>query len=432
MVRPVRIKVLSRTTGESTDYEFHNSPIRVGRNRLNDLPLPYPFVSGWHAVIRFDDQQARFFDLGSTNGTLFHGRRVQVGESVAFEEATTVQLGDIDLVMSRSASSTSVVPARSGSTAPGTASASGTYMQAAQTAAPSTSGTIDDTGGPPQEAPQLHANQTAHVPMRQIHAALAALRPYHEAQARARIEFEQQLRVQLAALPQHIQIQAEEFIRREFGIAEGSGNAPSPQPGGAAMTGVDNVAALSEQLLPTVPPPMTSEEVQRFLGCVRDVLEVCAKGLVELQSGQEQFGREMGVRAIKEFTPLHVAASSRDVLDHLLDFRHGGRERVSELAGVFADTMIHQVALLNGVAAGGRALLARLDPDEIERELASGWGRKSSAKWDRFIELYRSIVAEDRVLTEMLFGPEFARAYAEVGGEQVDMTAAERNDDPTY
>ncbi len=344
-----------------------------------------------------------------------------MGESVAFESPVTVVLGDLDLIMSRGSGST-LVPVRSGGTLPGSEPAvAGAWMQSPQTAVPATSGEID-ADAPRDAPPVLDAHQTAHVPMRQIHAALAALRPHHEAQRHARIEFEQELRNQLAALPQYVQAQAEDFIRREFGMSEGASGAGA-SAGGAThsdrVTGLDSVADLAEQLLPEVPPPTSSEEIERFLGCVRDVLETCAKGLVELQSGQEQFGREMGVKAIKEFTPLHVAGSSREVLNHLLDFRHGGRERVSQLAGLFADTMIHQVALLNGVAEGGRALLGRLDPDEIEREV-KGWGKRAPQKWERFVALYRTMTSEDRVLTEMLFGPEFARAYAEVGGEQAE------------
>jgi type VI secretion system FHA domain protein len=381
----------------------------VGRNPLNDLSLPYPFVSGWHAVIRFDDRIARFFDLGSTNGTLKDGRKVEVGESVAFDEPVTVQLGDLDLVMSRAAesSTTASEPARPR-----------TWMRAPRVDEARV-GEID-TDNPAQPGlPPLDASQTARVPMQQIHEAMAALRPYHDTLNDARLQFEQQLRARIGQLPPHVREQAEVFIRREFPY--GGPDRPRSTPPTAAVppsAGPGNVAALAEQLLPQLPPPASTAEVERFLACVRDVLETCAKGLVELQNGQEQFGREMGVKAIKEFTPLHVAASARDVLDYMLDFRHGGPHRMQELVGVFADIMIHQVALLNGVAEGGRALLAQLDPDEIERQIGRGWGKKLQQKWERFVARHKELTSEDRMVTEILFGPEFARAYAEVGGEQ--------------
>jgi type VI secretion system FHA domain protein len=411
-VRPVRIRVEHREAGTATEHEFHSSPIRVGRNPLNDLSLPYPFVSGWHAVIRFDDRVARFFDLGSTNGTLKDGRRVAVGESVAFDDPVSVQLGDLDLVMSRDREQTHVPrpqePARPK-----------TWMRA-PLEDEARVGEIDTDYATQPGLPPLDAKTTARVPMQQIHEALAALRPYHDQLHQARLQFEQQLRARIVQLPPHVREQAEVFIRREFPSGQPERPRSTPPTGApASATGPGNVAALAEQLLPQLPPPASTAEVERFLACVRDVLETCAKGLVELQNGQEQFGREMGVKAIKEFTPLHVAASARDVLDYLLDYRHGGPHRMQELVGVFADIMIHQVALLNGIAEGGRALLAQIDPDEIERQLGRGWGKKVQQKWDRFVTRHKELTAEDRMLTEILFGPEFARAYAEVGGEQV-------------
>lgn len=428
---PVRITVRSVTTGERTDYQFATSPVRIGRNRLNDLALPFPFVSGWHAVVRFDDRKATFYDLGSTNGSLYNGQRVQVGQSVPIRPEATVVLGDLELIMSHGqapaahASSGGTHPggaphAASGGTLPGTdpPPAQG-WIQAPHTGESATSGVIDPNAAvDPGAMPALNAHQTAHVPMRQIHGALAALRPYHEACRDARIQFEQELRSQIAALPNYAREQAEEFIRREFTRSSpAEGPSVEPSGGGQFSGGYGSVTDFAEQLLPDVPPPTSEREIQQFLARVRDVLEICSKGLVELQRGQEQFGREMGVKAIKEFTPLHVAQTTREMLGHLLDFRHSGPERASQLAGLFADTMIHQVALLNGVAEGGRAVLARLDPDEIEREVR-GWGSQASKKWERFVALYRSIVADDRVMTEMLFGPEFAQAYAQVGGEQ--------------
>jgi type VI secretion system protein len=214
-------------------------------------------------------------------------------------------------------------------------------------------------------------------------------------------------------LPPHLREQAELYFRREFG--DDSDDRPH-MVGAAAMAGV---AGLSEQLLPDMPPPASDDEAELFLACIRDVLEACAKGLVELQNGQEQFGQEMGVKAIKEFTPLHVAGSAADILRYLLDWRHGGPHRLQELVGVFADLMIHQVALLNGVVEGSRAVLGQIDPDEIERIVGRGWGSKSGAKWQAYVKRFRELAHDQKLLTELLFGPEFARAYAEVGGEQV-------------
>ena len=66
-----------RSTGSSSTehaaFAFASSPVRIGRNQLNELVLNEPFVSQWHAVVRFDEHKVRYVDLGSTNGTTMNG-----------------------------------------------------------------------------------------------------------------------------------------------------------------------------------------------------------------------------------------------------------------------------------------------------------------------------------------------------------------------
>jgi len=404
-MRTVHIRVENRDTGMVSEHEFASSPVRLGRNPLNDLALPYSFVSGWHAVIRFDEDSARFFDLGSTNGTTQDGRRIGAGESAEFDGPIALRIGDLDIVLSRdqSANGMAIPSATAVAAVPAERKPKGRWMQSSGTDE-LRAGAIDTDDRAGRATPR--PNQTAHVPLGQVHATLAALRPMFDEARDARLRYERELHARIGSLPAHLRDQTETFIRREFGD-EG------PQRAG----GAGPVAAFSEHVVPELSPPTTNEEAERFLKRIRDVLEACAKGIVELQNGQEQFGNEMGVRAVKEFTPLHTAASANNVLEYLLDWRHGGPHRVQELVGVFADVMIHQVALINGMVEGCRALLARLDPEEIERLTPGGWGDKSRTKWQTYLARYREL-ADDKALVEPLFGPEFARAYAEVGGEQ--------------
>src|SRR5688572_30829483 len=100
-MRPIVISVFDSETGTTSEHTFTTSPVRIGRNPLNDLSLPFPFVSGWHAIVRFEDDAARFFDLGSTNGTLLDNRRVQAGEPVEIQGVVSVTIGKLELRMSR-------------------------------------------------------------------------------------------------------------------------------------------------------------------------------------------------------------------------------------------------------------------------------------------------------------------------------------------
>jgi predicted component of type VI protein secretion system len=76
---------------------FSKSPIRMGRNQLNDIPLDDPFVSEWHGTIRFDDQSVAYFDLGSTNGTLLEGKRLPKNVATPLTETSRLKLGLLEV-----------------------------------------------------------------------------------------------------------------------------------------------------------------------------------------------------------------------------------------------------------------------------------------------------------------------------------------------
>jgi predicted component of type VI protein secretion system len=69
------------------------------------------------------------------------------------------------------------------------------------------------------------------------------------------------------------------------------------------------------------------------------------------------------------------------------------------------------------VLEGARGRLARLDPGEIERSVTAPWPTRGAALWKQYAQRHRELLESDRLLTEAIFGPEFARAYAEVGGD---------------
>jgi type VI secretion system FHA domain protein len=428
-MRPVVITVFDSETGTSTDYSFAASPVRIGRNPLNDLALPFPFVSGWHAVVRFDDQVAKFFDLGSTNGTLLNGRRVEAGEPVVVHEATPLKIGKLELRFRRD------VVAPQAAAMPGQLAAVARNDPGGAAAA----GTIDPHYAPASPQPPAEG-ATAHVQMGDVHQTVDQLRTGYQQYRQVWSGFFAQLEAAVFAMSPPVRAFAVSILAREFPALANEGQfAELTAQSGARLPTAPHVAAtmaaapsgesvgavtrLAERLRPEEEPPRSPEEAQRFLTCVEDVLRASAKAFVELQKGQEQFGNEMGVRTIKEFTALHAAGTAENVLKYLLDWQQGGPHRTKELVGVYADLMIHQVALINGVMEGVRSLLARLDPKDIEREVTASWPTRAAATWKLYAERYRHLTEDDRKITEAVFGPEFARAYAEVGGEGGSGTA---------
>jgi FHA domain len=80
-------------SGTTRTLEFTRSPVRIGRNQLNDIPLEDPFVSEWHGSIRFDAGGAAYFDMGSTNGTLLDGKRVPKNLAMPLSAQSRLLLG---------------------------------------------------------------------------------------------------------------------------------------------------------------------------------------------------------------------------------------------------------------------------------------------------------------------------------------------------
>jgi predicted component of type VI protein secretion system len=124
----LKIKVKDSRSPREFEQAFHDFPIRVGRNALNDLIIDDDFVSQWHAVIRSEGPRMYFMDLGSTNGSSLDGRRLPKDVAVPLPSgarlhvacfqvtlsAETVPDADLDgatLVVRRPASTPSPQPA---------------------------------------------------------------------------------------------------------------------------------------------------------------------------------------------------------------------------------------------------------------------------------------------------------------------------------
>src|SRR5437588_3119234 len=63
--------------GSTREIPLTRERIRIGRRPDNDIPLPFPAVSGEHAVIVTILSDSFLEDLGSTNGTVVNGNPVK-------------------------------------------------------------------------------------------------------------------------------------------------------------------------------------------------------------------------------------------------------------------------------------------------------------------------------------------------------------------
>jgi predicted component of type VI protein secretion system len=186
----------------------------------------------------------------------------------------------------------------------------------------------------------------------------------------------------------------------------------------AAVGGSDRLlATFAESYLPPASRGNAAADVagEALLGKVAEALETFARSFIELRKGHEEFGRQMGVRTVHGDGPVERARDPRQLLALLLDPARDGAAR--ELQGAFADYMVHQVAIVNGVVEGARGLLKRLDPEALEQEAQGGlWPMKAQALWKAFEARYRELADEEDALSDALFGREFGRAYTAVIG----------------
>jgi predicted component of type VI protein secretion system len=95
------IQILFRDprSGSEKKYEFDQSPVRIGRNPLNNVVLEGNFVSGWHGIIRFDNTGTYYFDLGSTNGTCLEGKKLQKNTAIPILQPTRFTIWMFELIV---------------------------------------------------------------------------------------------------------------------------------------------------------------------------------------------------------------------------------------------------------------------------------------------------------------------------------------------
>ena len=99
MILVVTISAPKGGTGQT--LRFAKSPIRIGRNQLNDISLDDPFVSEWHGTLRFDRHSVAYFDLGSTNGTVLEGKRLTKNVATPLTEASRLKVGLLQIQITR-------------------------------------------------------------------------------------------------------------------------------------------------------------------------------------------------------------------------------------------------------------------------------------------------------------------------------------------
>ncbi len=417
---PLYITVEDRTTNRSETHTFTHSPIRVGRNQMNDLLLGYGFVSEWHAIIRFDETQCHYIDLDSTNGSVVNGEKIPknvltpVGPSAA---GPSIPLCILTVVLHFSRVKPQNVRT---SSAGAVARVSRIYSAVAAPILDSGTGSFDTA------AAQAAAAQHPSNPIHDMDGVLLPLRHSYIAYRLAWSKMQEELNKTMHGLtPQ----QQQTVLRRvpslfpdivnEPEFQAMTGQAPRAVPVPVSAQPHSALVRLATAFLPSHLIPKTAQDNEKFVGRIAGVLEGFSTALVELFKGHEQFGQQMAVQTICNPTTLQQSSQSADVLAYLLDWSESADGRLQELISAFADLMIHQVALINGIVDGAKGMLNTIHPDAIVRQADETGGMfRGNRYWQVFTERFNELIRDDSYITRSIFGHDFARAYAMVIGQQ--------------
>src|SRR5262245_60399192 len=91
------VRVIDTQANQQFDATYERFPVRIGRNKLNDLHVERPYSSQFHAAIDVRDRQIWVRDLGSTNGTIYQGRRLVRDQPVEVTAAPEINVGPMVL-----------------------------------------------------------------------------------------------------------------------------------------------------------------------------------------------------------------------------------------------------------------------------------------------------------------------------------------------
>lgn len=409
----LRVAIHDPRTGVDEEAFFRSSPVRIGRNALNDLLLDEPSVSQWHAQLAFDAQHVWFTDVGSSNGSSVAAVRATPHHSIPIDEETIVEVGPVVLRVSRVDPAERTRSHRAG----------GMLSDELRTAI----SVLDVAHGDGELATEAGGNEAQTALASSAINQLQYLRTVLAAVEGPRRAYLEALGDQIESLPPSSRAKIVPQLTRELPELSRSPELLAI----AARHGVDGVEvrdlSAREWLERLAGAPLSGphgEEVDdaRVLARVAALLQTFAQSLFELMRAREHVARELGLGP-GDGTP----TSGQEILAFLCDFRVDGEERVAALTRVFADLAMHQIAMVGATREGVRSLVEELSPEALtqrarqERERAGALREllplRNAALWDRYTRAHADLAEGDR-FARHVFGPRFTRAYLAMTGRK--------------
>jgi type VI secretion system protein ImpI len=200
---------------------------------------------------------------------------------------------------------------------------------------------------------------------------------------------------------------------------------------GSETLALQGLRELAASLVPNLTLDTTGD-VARFITKLHDAVDVFCRCFIPLREGYTQFVSQLDLARVKgprsayhseAYAAITDARTPEAVAAALLDFRDRSFDAPQAIEGIFADLMLHQMALLDGVMRGVRALLDELSPENLENQqgggaLGLGLGRHK-ALWAAYRQRYEDL-SEERQAFAYIFGPEFTAAYRQYRQSRAD------------
>jgi type VI secretion system protein ImpI len=375
-------------------------------------------ISKLHACLDVQDRSISVRDLGSMNGTYVGGRRLTPNCWVrpgAAGEPVELTIGDYKIIASvfqddaadvrgpaSLAEFANQFPSRRSGEAPGrTAAAAGPRPPSAPPQSSPPIGTFEMRGSVLRLAPRWASASSG------VTAFCDALAQELDAAPLAsRQHVCQELVNAFANLTDDPRART---VLERYGWRASSSHAPpaSTSLGGAALVAMQELAGwyVGRDRMLTTPA-----EVASFKDKLRATLDEFLVGFPALLESMTRFEKQM---AIQSDPGTALPSSPAQLAAMLLDWLGNSDSVRQRLRASFAELMMHEVALLNGVMTGVKAILTQLSPAQIEKAAEGNrhglFGRTDP--WTAYKRRHSDLADEENERFRLLFGPEFVEEY---------------------
>lgn len=417
---------------ETQEFRVNRLPFTLGRDTICDVVLSSHFVSGKHAQVESLEGQLHVRDLNSTNGThvdTADGTRTQIAAQSSFALAECGSQfflgGRLQIEVRPGAPDPQLEHLPGLTNLPNSPDYSSARIYAGGSAnlpsLPGENGPLDVQPSPLGGAGLPSLPGRASPPMSGADAMLPSLpgsasSPLGEAAA--------VYPAGLASLPGLPGLNSVSSADPAPNSASGSGAPHSPAAFSPLATGnfqlsMEQLALQGlHELAASLNPGQTlasQGDVARLVTRLHDIVEMTAKAYVTLRQGYEQLARAVHVTPLVPGHDLATIQGASGVAAALVGTGPRKNSAHEEAERGFRQVASHQVALLDGLAEGVKAVLNELSPQVIESHASQkrkgfALSGQHKALWESFCLQHQELSVSNRAI-QRLFGDEFAAAY---------------------